>query len=230
MQGWKRQGARGDARSRRSSSGLVQVGWLCAVGLASSACAPGKLTAAEEKAFKQELKEHYGAASATSSSPLTPDTAPPPSASTPLDASLPAIPSTPASSFDASIPAEPDSGPPVIPECVSLVFATSCAGSACHYGNGLRLTPNLEREDLGLLLSQEGPSCASAQGAYFLDLAEPLNSYLRTKLRNEQPAGCGDVMPPVGQPALTELQLQCLEDWFASIPKDPRKASDASNP
>jgi hypothetical protein len=200
---------------------------LSSTALASSAlfgCAIGKLTDDEKQAFTKQLKEHYTekdtGADKPSPAPDAAAPAPSPSLSATVSAALSATaaPSATSPVVDAGEQVTPS---PSVPECAVAVFAASCAGGVCHYGDGIRLSPNLERDNLVELLSQEGPGCANAAGKHYLNLNAPADSYLRSKIRGEQPEGCGDKMPPTGQPQLSAAQLQCLEDWFASLSNTP---------
>lgn len=107
--------------------------------------------------------------------------------------------------------------PGEVPTCVAEVFATGCGGTVCHYGGSFQFPPSLERAGLQDLLAQETSTCSEAGNPTFLNLEDGPSSYLMKKIKGEQPTSCGGVMPPAGSPALTETQLQCLEDWLAAL-------------
>lgn len=100
-----------------------------------------------------------------------------------------------------------------IDDCVLQVFASSCSDAACH----AVFPPNLVSEDTFDVLTTGTPLCTSTSASAYVDLTNPDQSYLLLKIRGEQPSGCGTEMPPPTAAQLGAAQLQCLEDWIASL-------------
>lgn len=122
-------------------------------------------------------------------------------------------------SSDASI----DAATGVVPEgpclteadVVAVVFAPSCAGSACHDARrpkaGLDLaTPGVAERMIGARSIHD--ACAER---LLLVPGDPAASFLMDKVLGRQGA-CGDPMPELGD--LDPAQRRCLAEWIASMP------------
>lgn len=106
--------------------------------------------------------------------------------------------------------------PQVCPDIYKDVFLKRCAGSICHEGAnaaaGLDLiAPDVEKR----LVDVPGRDC---QGL-LVDPVLPETSLLYDKLLPLP--NCGSPMP-IGKPALTGFELECVREWIASrMPPNP---------
>ncbi len=209
------------------------VKYTCATALIVG-CSAGTLSSEEKSEFRSELDRLFSEDAGSPSPGTTDDDAPqPPTPSEPSESDEPPSPSPSPSSPSPSSPSpsspspsspSPSSPSPSSPspsnpssffdDCVLEVFETSCAGIACHYGGVF--PPKLDDDDLFDLLTTVRPLCTDA-GANYVDLDTPDRSFILQKLRGEQPSTCGTVMPPESETPLSDAQLQCMEDWFASL-------------
>ncbi len=121
-----------------------------------------------------------------------------------------------AARLDATTPA-----PPMCPAGVSVedLFARRCATSRCHddaRAGGLDLrAPGLAAR----LIGAPSTGCAKSPLA---DPEDPDGSNLYLKLFSEPP--CGDRMP-LGAPALSASEAECVRDWIANSAAAPDAGS-----
>jgi hypothetical protein len=221
----------------------MRITYGLAVAATVLSCTPGELSEDEAQDFRKQLTKYYPPETEESSSEDETDT-PEPTAM-PEETEPAPTPSMPEVNPEPTDTSETGAGDTtVIPDettaedttaedttaedtmaagggefdpCVTEILQNSCAGSFCHYGSEFNQTPDYSRADLFGLLTTETPSfCTSATNEY-VDLDAPLESYILQKVRGQQPAGCGDRMPPASATALTNEQLDCLENWFGSL-------------
>lgn len=100
--------------------------------------------------------------------------------------------------------------PQACPDIVQQLFVMRCAGSICHEGAepaaGLDLiSPNVESR----LVDVEGRDCPGL----LVDPVLPETSLLYQKLLPLP--DCGSPMP-IGKPALTGFELECVREWIAT--------------
>lgn len=100
--------------------------------------------------------------------------------------------------------------PQACPDIVQQLFVMRCAGSICHEGAepaaGLDLiSPNVESR----LVDVEGRDCSGL----LVDPVLPETSLLYQKLLPLP--DCGSPMP-IGKPALTGFELECVREWIAT--------------
>jgi hypothetical protein len=100
--------------------------------------------------------------------------------------------------------------PQACPDIVQQLFVMRCAGSICHEGAepaaGLDLiSPNVESR----LVNVEGRDCPGL----LVDPVLPETSLLYQKLLPLP--DCGSPMP-IGKPALTGFELECVREWIAT--------------
>lgn len=219
------QGPRSRAPRQRLSRQLLLASLLPA--LASSACKPGELDERQEGYLRRQLDKEYsnGAEPSSEETSASPES----SSRTPVaqtseageTSSAPTPTSEPDATSAAATSSASDTSAPAanqIPNCALQTFRTTCAGTACHYDGLVNLPPNFETtDDIFTMLTTSTTTCNGAPSPLYVDPANPEDSYLLVKIRAEQPSGCGSPMPPPDQPALTQTQIDCLEDWIGSL-------------
>ncbi len=170
-------------------------------------CSPGEISPEQRREFRAELERWYGDGGTGDVTDDSPEPDPSPS---------PEPDPSPSPEPDPSpSPAPQPSG--TIPDCVSEVFASGCAGTGCHYDSAFNFPPDLERDDLFEKLTTDTSLCASAP--LYVDLDSPQDSLMLLKITGNPPSGCGTPMPPQTAPQLDAQQKQCLEDWFDDLAK-----------
>lgn len=181
-----------------------------------AACTPGTLTDEEEQQLRSELESLYA-----------PEPTVPPTSSSGGETDAPAEETDVAAETDMMVTDDvgtddgdgempTDVEPPPgagIPDCVSSIFTTSCAGAACHYDGVFNFPPDLERDGLFELLTTEQTTCEAVPR--YVDLDNPEQSLIKLKLEPAPP--CGAQMPPTGSPPLTDDQKTCMENWFDAL-------------
>jgi hypothetical protein len=92
------------------------------------------------------------------------------------------------------------------------VLKTNCSGSSCHGAGGIGDFAETEEAALAFVGVSGSLTCAAA--GPLLDPANPRGSVILQKVNGT--ADCGGDMP-IGRPALSDTDVDCLEDWIGSL-------------
>jgi hypothetical protein len=92
------------------------------------------------------------------------------------------------------------------------VLETNCSGGTCHGANGLGNFAESEEAARAFVGVNGTVSCASS--GPLLDPENPRGSVILQKVNGT--SDCGGAMP-IGRPALSDTDVDCLEEWIGSL-------------